>query len=118
MSKEETPHKWSTEAQTYIHLQLLHARCLITEKLSYLVASLIFAVVALIFSCITICYLSLSLVHLLRNYVGLSAAYALSGFVIILFIVAIYLLRRKLILNPITRFWIKIFFDDDDTPKS
>lgn len=115
MNEQPTLPPEISEIKRYIDLQLLHMRYLITEKLSYLTASLIFSVIAVIFGGITICYLSLSLVHLLRNYVGDSGAYAIIGIGILLIVFVVYLFRKRLILDPLARFWAQIFLEDDNT---
>lgn len=114
MDEQSSVEKLIIELKRYVDLRILHIKFLGTEKLSYFIATAIFMTIAAIFGIIAICYFSLSLVHLLRIYVGTIGAYAIMGAVALLIIVLIYVWRKQLLLNPITRILTRSMLNDDN----
>ena len=114
MEKPSTTEILLAELRHYIDLRLQHIKYLGTEKLSYIVAALIFIITMIIFGSIVVCYFSQSLLHLLQIYVGTPAAYAIVGAAALLTIAIIYWQRKRWILNPITLTLYRIFIDNDN----
>lgn len=102
------------ELKRYIDLRIRHIKILGTEKLSYIIAAVIFITISAIFGIIAICYFSLSLVHLLRIYVGTIGAYAIMGAAALIIVVLVYVWRKQWLLNPIARILARCILDDND----
>lgn len=101
------------EIKQYLSLQCEWVKLDSVEKLTRIVSSLIFLILAIILIAIALLYLSLSVVHIIQIYTGAVAAYSImAGFFLLLFVV-LWLLRRSCIVNPILRFFYKMFL----TPK-
>ena len=77
--------------------------------------SVLFAVI-LVLSVGAGIYLSFALVYLLEPLVGIVGSYAIVGAVFLLLIAIVILLKKKLILVPITRFISKVLLDNEKTP--
>lgn len=99
------------ELRQYIDFLMQYVKILVIEKLSYILAAVVFILLTLFIAAISACYLSLSLLNLLQIYVGTPAAYAIVGVVMLLCIVLLYVRRKQWLLDPITRRVVKIIID-------
>lgn len=102
-----------TELKRYLALQGKQLKFLILEKASYLLATVVFMLVAMILGIFAICYFSLSLVHLLQIYVGMSAAFAIVGGLIVVFIAVLYLMRKPWLLNRAVNIVSRAIFEEN-----
>lgn len=84
------------------------------EKLGVLFTTIIETIIFFILGSIAVCYLSLSLVHLLEIWLGIVWSYAIMGIVVLLIAGVIYMLRHRLILDPITRLLAGMLFTQED----
>lgn len=102
-----------TELKRYLALQGKQLKFLILEKTSYLLATVVFMLVAMILGIFAICYFSLSLVHLLQIYVGMSAAFAIVGGLIVVFIAVLYRMRKPWLLNRAVNIVSRAIFEEN-----
>ena len=102
-----------TELKRYLALQGKQLKFLILEKASYLLATVVFMLVAMILGIFAICYFSLSLVHLLQIYVGMSAAFAIVGGLIVVFIAVLYRMRKPWLLNRAVNIVSRAIFEEN-----
>ena len=90
----------------------------ITQKITILLYTLILIFALTGLSIIAIFYLSFTLAYVLEPYLGgLIYSYALITGVIVLSGTAFYLLRKRLILQPLTRFLTNLFLEKRLTSK-
>lgn len=113
MEDSATVEQLIAELKRYVDLRMQHLKIIGTEKLSYILAALIFIVLAAIFGIMAICYFSLSLVYLLRIYVGIIGAYAIMGAVALVVVLLLYMLRKQWLLNPIVRLLARNMIDNE-----
>ncbi len=98
----------------YLHLRIEQVKFLGTEKLSVILAASVFLMVTILLAVIAVCYFSVALLQLLQSCVGLVWASVIMGVVMLLLICLIYLMRKRWILDPITRFLSRVLLDDKD----
>lgn len=103
------------ELKEYIANQKDYVKLELTEKLSIIMSTILLAIVLILLGVVILFYLSFSLVHLLEPYVGgLVNSYAIvAGFLLLLGGI-IYLLRKKIFVEPIVNFMAKLFLNDSE----
>ena len=104
------------EGKKYINLQIDYAKLTATEKISVILGMSVLFAVILVLSVGAGIYLSFALVYLLEPLVGIVGSYAIVGAVFLLLIAIVILVKKKLILVPITRFISKVLLDNEKTP--
>lgn len=98
----------------YLHLRIEQVKFLGTEKLSIILAAMVFLMVAILLAVIAVCYFSVALLQLLQSCVGIVWAGVIMGVVMLLLIGLVYMMRRRWILDPIARFLSRVLLDDKD----
>jgi len=107
-----------SEFKRYANLQKDAIMQDITQKITILLYTLILIFALTGLSIIAIFYLSFTLAYVLEPYLGgLIYSYALITGVIVLSGTAFYLLRKRLILQPLTRFLTNLFLEKRLTSK-
>lgn len=103
------------DLKKYIVLQREYARVEIAEKLSILISILVMCMVFILIGTIALLYFSFAFALFLAKYVGgLGVSLTIMGVVLLLFILMIYLVRKKLIINPMVNFLAKLFLNDNE----
>lgn len=88
-------------------------------KMTVLLSALIVAGVLFCLAALMVVFLSFAVVHLLAPKVGLAAAYGWVAAGYLLLAILVFAMRRRLIVNPIARFFTALFLDeelDGETP--
>lgn len=98
----------------YLHLRVEQVKFLGTEKLSIILAAMVFLMVTILLAVIAVCYFSVALLQLLQSCVGIVWAGVIMGVVMLLLIGLVYMMRRRWILDPIARFLSRVLLDDKD----
>ena len=98
----------------YLHLRIEQVKFLGTEKLSIILAAMVFLMVTILLAVIAVCYFSVALLQLLQSCVGIVWAGVIMGVVMLLLIVLVNMMRRRWILDPIARFLSRVLLDDKD----
>ena len=98
----------------YLHLRIEQVKFLGTEKLSIILAAMVFLMVTILLAVIAVCYFSVALLQLLQSCVGIVWAGVIMGVVRLLLIGLVYMMRRRWILDPIARFLSRVLLDDKD----
>lgn len=105
------------EFKKYLILQKRYTQLEIAEKMTVLLSTLILVLIVIILSMVALFYLSFTLAYLLAPLLGsVVTSFAVITAFIILLIIAIFTLRRKLIINPMTRFIASLFIHES-SPK-
>lgn len=109
----ETLQQLFTEIKKYLVLQKRYAQLEIAEKLTILLSTLILVLVIIILSMVALFYLSFTFAYLLAHLLGsIIISFALITCVILILIIAVYSLRKKLIVNPMAKFIANLFIED------
>ena len=102
-----------TEEKHYVDLQKDYVKLDITHKLTILISTLILILGLMVLGMIALLYLSFTLAYILEPYVGgLTNSYAIITGSILLIGVLVYLLRKRLIIQPLTSFLANLFLND------
>lgn len=101
------------EVKKYIDLQKDYVKLDITHKLTILLSTLILILVLIVLGMIALLYLSFTLVYILEPHVGgLTISYAIITGGILLMGILIYGLRKRLIIQPLTKFLVNLLLND------
>lgn len=102
-----------TEVKHYVDLQKDYVKLDVTHKLTVLISTLILILGLIVLGMIALLYLSFTLAYILEPYVGgLTNSYAIITGSILLIGVLVYLLRKQLIIQPLTNFLANLFLND------
>ena len=94
------------EIKKHIELQGQYIKLDLVEKLTILLSTLILILALIILGAMALYYFSFMLVYALVPVVGsIIASYAVIGAVILIAAIGIYLMRRKLIFQPMVNSW-------------
>lgn len=108
----ETIRQLFLDFKKYLELQKKYTRLELAEKLTILLSTLILVLLAVIFGMVALFYLSFAMVYVLEPIVGgLTVSFAIMSCFHLLLIGAIIAFRKKLIINPMTRFIAGLFID-------
>lgn len=97
--------------QKWIKLEIEYARLTVAEKLTVLLSTLIFGAVCLLLGIIILLLLSFALVSSFKNIMSPTLSYICVSGVIVVLIVLLFLFRRPLLENPISRLISKLILD-------
>lgn len=107
-----------TEFKKYLKLQKRYTQLEIAEKLTLLLSKLLLILVVVILGMMALFYLSLTVAYLLAPLVGgLKDSFAIICGVQILLIVLVIILRKSIIVNPLTKFITGMFKENDKNDK-
>ncbi|MCI9606686.1 MAG: phage holin family protein [Muribaculaceae bacterium] len=93
----------------FARLYIRYAKLTVAEKVTVFLTAAAVAVAAFVFSVIFIFYMSLAIAWWISPYIGIAWAYALISFVYLLLIALLFIFRKPLIMNPISRFISRLF---------
>ena len=101
------------EIKKYIGLQKEYVKLDIVQKLTILISTLVLTLVLIILGGMILFYLSFTLAYILEPHVGgLEVSYALISGIILIIIAVIYLFRKQIIIEPLTRFIANLFLNE------
>jgi len=110
------------ETKSYLELQKQYVRLELTEKLTILLSTMVLVLLLVILGMVALFYLSFALAYVLEPLVGgLMGSFAIITLFLLLIMIAIYMMRKQIIINPIVRFLAKLFLQEDSfnqTPKN
>ncbi len=101
-------HLWQ-EFQKFFRLNIEYAKLTAAEKVTMLLTAAAVSIGAFMLGIIFFFFLSLAIAHWLSEAISLAWAYACMSFFYLLLIVLLFLLRKPLILNPVSRFVSRLF---------
>lgn len=103
------------EVYAYVDLRVKHFRLDFVSKLTVLASALLLSVVLLVIFAVALLFLAYMGTLLLADVVGgLEPACAIIATACLLLGLGIYLLRKPLIVRPLTNFLARLFLDDDE----
>lgn len=92
----------------YLTLNIENARLSLTERLTILLSSVAFFLIALIFCTIAVVFFTSAIGHMLEGSMAIEWVYSIIGAIYLSIVAVLFLLRRKLLLDPICRFLSKL----------
>lgn len=92
-------------AKLYLRL----ARLSLAEKVTVFLTAAVCAIGTFVLAVIFFFFLAFAIAHWLEPAIGIAWAYALISFVFLIMIVLLFVLRKPLIMNPISRFISRLF---------
>ncbi len=95
----------------WLKLEVEYARLTIAEKVIVLLSTLVFGAVCMLLGLIILVLLSLALVNFLSAYMPYALSCLCVCGIILVLVILIYLLRRPLFENPISRLISKLILD-------
>lgn len=105
----------SDDARRLAMLYIDKAKLVTTEKLSLTLSSIAFSGVAIAVGIVFLVFVSIGIGHLLASSIAPHLAYLIvAGFYLVLFI-AIFCLRKRLFINPVTRFMSRMILNEPDS---
>lgn len=98
------------EAKETLKLNVDYAKLTASEKLTILFSTCVFGLIAFVLLSLMFFFVSLLIVNIISRGVGLIGAYAIMAGVYVALLVALVLLRRRLIIDPIARAVTRLLF--------
>lgn len=95
----------------WLELEIRYAKLTATEKITVLMTTLILGAVCLLLGMVLLILLSFSLADVFKSFLSPALAYLSVAGVVVLITIAIILLRRPLLENPISRLISKLILD-------
>lgn len=103
-----------SQSLTWAKLELEYVKLTAAEKLVVLVSSLILCAILAILLMPIMIMLLFALADVFKLIMAPALAYLCVAGIVVLLILAIYLMRRPLVINPIARFITKVMLDKDE----
>lgn len=97
--------------QEWLKLEVEYAKLSLAEKFTILLSTLILGAICLLMFIVILILMSFALVDVFKMFMQPGWAYLSVAGVLVLMIVAVYLLRKPLLVNPIARLISKLFLD-------
>lgn len=95
----------------WVELEIEYAKLTATEKLTVLMTTLIFGAVCLLLGIVILILLAFALVHAFESILSPALSFLCAAGAIIILILALFLLRKPLLENPISRLLSKLILD-------
>lgn len=100
-----------TQSQTWVKLEIEYIKLTAAEKFTILLSTLIIGAVCLLLGMVVMILLSFALVDVFKMFLDPWLAFLSVAGIVILLILAVYLFRKPLLLNPLAKFITKLFFN-------
>lgn len=95
----------------YICLLLENIKLSLVEKLTLIFSAIAFCFIAIIFSIVIVFFGSMALCHILSQLMDMHYVYIIMALFYLLMLVLVYVFRKILIINPISRFFSKLMLN-------
>ncbi len=100
-----------SDSREWIRLEIEYAKLTLAEKLTVLMSALVLGAVCLLMFIVVLILLCFALVYVFELFMNPGFAFLSVAGVLILLIVAVFLLRKPLLLDPLARLISKVFLD-------
>ncbi|MHB9140250.1 MAG: phage holin family protein [Paludibacter sp.] len=105
------------EIKEYVSLQTDYLQVGLVEKLTKLLSKLILALIGFVFVIGTLFFLLFSVAYALAPILGFVLSFAIIGVFFVFLLLVVVLLRKQLIVNPLLRIMIDVFYEDPTEKK-
>ena len=102
-----------TEVKDYLKLQGDYVKIDIVEKITKILSMLLFILVVLVLAMGLLFYLLFSLAYILGPEIGFVASFAIIAGIYLVLLITMIVFRKSLIINPLLRIIIGMFYEDD-----
>lgn len=111
MAESKYEELWS-DVKKFLTLQYDYVKLSALEKMVLLLSAMaLFAVMLLLSACVLF-YLSFALVYMISDMLGcVWGAYLIVSAIFLILVVVTYAMRKKIIIDPVSRFLTKLFLD-------
>ncbi|MCM1336313.1 MAG: hypothetical protein NC187_04660 [Candidatus Amulumruptor caecigallinarius] len=92
-------------------LYLVNARLTLTEKMARLLGLLAVCAIVFVLGVVAFLFISLAIINWIGTGVGIEWAYMIMGGFYVLLIVLLFLFKKALIINPLSRFISRLLFN-------
>ncbi len=103
-----------TEAKNYLELQKEYLKLDSAEKLSRLLSAIVTVAVCLTLGLVALFFFVIALAFWLAKLVGAAWSFTIMGGVMVLFIIIVFVVRKRWIVQPIARFVAGLLVGEDD----
>ena len=103
-----------TETKSYLELQKEYLKLDSVEKLSVLLSAVATAALCLVLALAALLFFVIALALWLAKFVGGAWSFSIMGGVLLLAIILILLIRKRWIVQPVSRFVAGLFISEDD----
>ncbi|MBD5295019.1 MAG: phage holin family protein [Bacteroides sp.] len=100
-----------TNGKRWIELEIEYAKLTATEKLTVLLTTLIFGMVCLLLGMVVLILLGFALASFFTQFLAPWLSFICSAGALLVLIIALFLLRKPLLENPISRLISKLILD-------
>ncbi|NLI71577.1 MAG: phage holin family protein [Bacteroidales bacterium] len=104
--------KLFTEVKDYVELRLDYMQVGMVEKLTKLISKLLVLFIAIVFGMAVLFYLLFSLAYALAPMLGFITSFAIIAGIFLLLTIIVIVFRKSLIVNPILKLMVEVFYDD------
>jgi|GEM_PF-294123 len=105
------------DIKEYVQLQIDYLQVELIEKLTKLFSKIILGLIVFVLIFATLFYLLLALAYALIPVLGEVASFAIVSSIFIVLLLIIYFCRKKLIINPILKMMVDVFYEKSDENK-
>ena len=105
------------DVKEYVKLQTDYWQVGLVEKLTKLLSKLIIATISFVFIISMLFYLLFALAYALEPVLGFVASFVLIGVFFLILLLIIIVFRKQLIINPILRIMVDVFYEDSNEKK-
>ena len=105
------------DVKEYVKLQTEYWQVGLVEKLTKLLSKLIIATISFVFIISMLFYLLFALAYALEPVLGFVASFVLIGVFFLILLLIIIVFRKQLIINPILRIMVDVFYEDSNEKK-
>ncbi|MDE6811996.1 MAG: hypothetical protein K2J15_06555 [Muribaculaceae bacterium] len=95
----------------WLKLEIEYLKLTATEKITVLMSTLIFGAVCLLIGAVILILLSFALVDVYMQFLSPALSFVCAAGTLLILIIAVYLLRKPLLENPIARLLSKLILD-------
>lgn len=99
------------EVKKLCGLHVENVKLQLTEKLTLLLAKIMIVMIVLIMAIVAMIFMTIAFAQWIKNFIEPSLAYCIVASFYVLIALIVYILRRKLIIDPIARFISRVILD-------
>lgn len=109
--------KLFTDVKSFVELKADYVQVGLVEKLTKLVSKLLILFLSIVIGMAILFYLLLALAYALAPTLGFIASFAIIAGVFFILLAVVLLFRKSMIINPILKVMVDVFYDQDKENK-
>lgn len=108
----ENLEQFYAELKKFIELKFEYYQISLVEKLTRIISALLILFTVMVLSLVILFYLLFALAYALEPAIGYIASFSCVAGLFLILLLIFFIFRKKLVVNPILRFMVKIFYDE------